>query len=73
MLFVLEVTDKHYYVAWKDSFGYIKRDTAELLPVSGDDFRTGLISLNGKTAGTSPVNVRKDPSPKGKSIGEWKP
>ena len=73
MLFVLEVTDKHYYVAWKDGFGYIKRDTAELLPVSGDDFRTGLISLNGKTAGTSPVNVRKDPSPKGKSIGEWKP
>ena len=73
MLFVLEVTDKQYYVAWKDGFGYIKRDTAELLPVSGDDFRTGLISLNGKTAGTSPVNVRKDPSPKGKSIGEWKP
>ena len=60
MLFVLEVTDKQYYVAWKDGFGYIKRDTAELLP-------------NGKTAGTSPVNVRKDPSPKGKSIGEWKP
>ena len=73
MMMVLEITDKQYLVAWKDVFGYIKRDTAELLPVSSESFRTGLISLNGKTAGTSPVNVRKEPSAKGKTIGEWKP
>jgi SH3-like domain-containing protein len=37
------------------------------------EFTTGLVSLNGKTAGTSPVTVRKEPSAKAKSIGEWKP
>ena len=73
MLFVLEAGDDLFYVSWKDGFGYIKRDTAELLPVSQDSFQTGLISLNGRTAGTSPVNVRKEPSAKGKTIGEWKP
>ena len=73
MLFVLETGDDLFYVSWKDGFGYIKRDTAELLPVSQDSFQTGLISLNGRTAGTSPVNVRKEPSANGKTIGEWKP
>lgn len=73
MLFVLDITNDQYYVTWKDSFGYINRNAAELLPVSDKDFVTGLITLNGKTAGTSPVTVRKDPSAKGKSIAEWKP
>ena len=73
MLFVLEMTEKQFYVAWKDGFGYISRNSAELLPVSGDSYRTGLITLNGRTAGTTPVNVRKEPSAKGKYIGEWKP
>ena len=73
MLFVLDITDDQYYVTWKDSFGYISKSTAELLPVFKKDFVTGLVTLNGKTAGTSPVTVRKDPSAKGKSIAEWKP
>ena len=73
MLFVLEVTDKQFYVAWKDGFGYISRDSAELLPVSEEIFQTGLITLNGKAAGTSPVAVRREPTAKAKSIGEWKP
>ena len=73
MLFVLEITDKQYYVYWKDGFGYINRDSADLLPVCEEDFRTGLVSLNGRTAGTTPVAVRKEPSAKAKSIGEWKP
>ena len=73
MLFVLDISDDQYYVTWKDSFGYISKSAAELLPVSDKDFVTGLVSLNGKTAGTSPVTVRKEPSAKGKSIAEWKP
>ena len=73
MVFVIGITDKQYYIAWKDTFGYISKDAAELLPVSEESFRTGLVSLNGKTAGTSPVTVRKEASAKGKSIGEWKP
>ena len=67
------MTDKQFYIPWKDSYGFISRESAELLPVSQDSFRTGLISLNGKTAGTSPITVRKEPSAKAKSIGEWKP
>ena len=73
MAFVIGITDKQYYIAWKDSFGFINKESAELLPVSEDSFRTGLITLNGKTAGTSPITVRKEPSAKAKSIGEWKP
>jgi len=73
MVFVLGITEKQYYIAWKDSFGFISKEAAELLPVSEESFRTGLITLNGKTAGTSPITVRKEPSAKAKSIGEWKP
>ena len=73
MVFVIGMTDKQFYIPWKDSYGFISRESAELLPVSQDSFRTGLISLNGKTAGTSPITVRKEPSAKAKSIGEWKP
>ena len=73
MAFVLEVTEKKLFVAWKDTFGYINRSDAELLSASEEEFMTGLVSLNGKTAGTSPVTVRKEASGKAKSIGEWKP
>ena len=73
MVFVLETTDKQFYIPWRDSFGYISRDAAELISISEDSFRTGLVSLNGRTAGTAPITVRKEPSTKAKSIGEWKP
>ena len=73
MVFVLETTDKQFYIPWRDSFGYISRDAAELISISEDSFRTGLVSLNGRTAGTAPITVRKEPTTKAKSIGEWKP
>lgn len=73
MVIVLEVTEKQYYVAYKDVFGYISRDAAEPLDVAAGDFRTGLVAVNGRTAGTSPVNVRREPSAKAKNAGEWKP
>ena len=73
MAYVLEVTDKKLLIAWKDVFGYISRSDAELLSASDEEFITGLVSLNGRTAGTSPVTVRKEASGKAKSIGEWKP
>ena len=73
MLIALEITDKSVYVAHKGTFGYVARDAVDVLDVSTDDFQTGLVSINGRTAGTAPVNVRRDPSAKGKTIGEWKP
>lgn len=73
MLIALEVTDQSCYVAYRDTFGYVDREAVDLLDPSREDFRTGLVSINGRTAGTFPVNVRRDPSPKGKTIGEWKP
>ena len=59
--------------SFDDKGKFHDKESAELLPVSEDSFRTGLITLNGKTAGTSPITVRKEPSAKAKSIGEWKP
>ena len=72
-LLVLEITDNTCYVAYKDVFGYLSRDAVEILEVSQEHFGTGLIAINGRTAGTSPVAVRQEASMKSKSIGEWKP
>ena len=73
MAVALELTDKTCFIAYKGTFGYLDRDAVEPLAVNQGDFGTGLISINGRTTGTSPVNVRRDPSAKGKTIGDWKP
>ena len=74
LLPVLEVGEDSYYVFYKGKFGYISRKGAETLPVSRDRFETALVSLNGRTAGTSPVNIRMSASAKGKIVGTgWKP
>ena len=73
MAIALELSDNTCFIAYKDSFGYLDRAAVEPLAVNQGDFGTGLVSINGRTAGTSPVNVRRDPSAKGKTIGEWKP
>ncbi len=73
MLPALEIGEKACLVAYKDAFGYVKRDLVELLAVETGDFRTGLITVNGKTAGTTPVSIRKEPSGKAREIAGWKP
>ena len=71
MLPVLQVEKDLCYVFWKDTFCYVSRKDVELLPVSGESFRTGIISLNGKTAGTATVVARSTASPKSAKVTEW--
>lgn len=73
MVPVLAVDKDLCYVAYKDAFGFLKREDVDLLDPFREEFRTGLISINGRTAGTSPVNVRKEPSAKARDVGSWKP
>ncbi|MBO7662088.1 MAG: hypothetical protein J6U01_01820 [Clostridia bacterium] len=72
MVPVLEVQEDRVYVAWKDTFGYLSRKSVELLPAGETAFLTGLIAVNGKTAGTATVRVRREPKNKSKIMAEWK-
>ena len=71
MLMVLAVEDDLCYVFWKDTFCYIERKQIDLLPVAQDAFSTGIVSMNGKTAGTATVVVRNTPKAKGAKVTEW--
>ena len=73
MVPVLEVTKEKLYVFYKGVFGYIRAESAELLPVEQEAFSTGLVSVNGRTAGTTAVKVRAEASAKSRTITEWKP
>ena len=68
---VLELQENQVYVAWKDTFGYLSLKDVELLEI-GTDFRTGLISVNGKTTVAATVRVRRDANVKSKVQAEWK-
>ena len=71
MFVVLNVDDDLCYVAWKDNFCFISRKNVDLLPVMQESFRTGIVSMNGKTAGTAKVTVRNTPSAKGVRVADW--
>ena len=73
MLPVLAETEKQWYVFYRGKFGFIDKKGAQALPVEQDEFRTGLVSLNGRTAGTTPVNFRMDGTAKSSIVGDWKP
>ena len=71
MFIVLRVESDCCYVFWKDNFCYISRKNVDLLPVMQESFSTGIVSANGKTAGTVKVTVRNTPSAKGARVTEW--
>ena len=71
MMMALGVEDDLCYVFWKDTFGYVNMKDVELLPVQEGGFSTGIISMNGKTAGTAKVVARNSPVPKGAKVTEW--
>lgn len=71
MFIVLRVEDDLCYVLWKDTFCYIDRKNVDLLPVMREAFSTGIVSMNGKTAGTAKVTARYTPSAKGAKVTEW--
>ena len=43
----------------------------DLLPVQQEAFATGIVSMNGKTAGTAKVTVRNTPKGNGIRVTEW--
>ena len=58
VLTVLGTDDELCYVFWKDTFCYIAVKNVELLPAEKGSFNEGIVSMNGKTAGTAKVTVR---------------
>ena len=71
MMPVLGVEDDQYYVFWKDTFCYISRKSVDLLPVYQEAFSTGIVSIDGKTAGTAKVTARTSPKKKAAQVAEW--
>ena len=69
---VLEIQEDRLYIAWKDTFGYVSLQNAEILDVLQEDAETGLISINGKTNVAATVNVRMESKVKSKVMAEWK-
>ena len=55
----------------RDLFCYVARERVDLLPVQQEAFTTGLISMNGKTAGTAKVSVRSSTNPKSAEVAQW--
>ena len=71
MFIALGTDNDLVYIFWKDAFCYLARKDVDLLPVRQDTFPTGIVSMNGKTAGTAKVTVRNTPSGKGVRVTEW--
>ena len=70
MLTVLGVGDKLAYVFWKDTFCYIALKDVKLMPAEQGSFATGILSVNGKTAGTAKVTLRLTDSAKSAKVAE---
>ena len=70
-MMALGVEDDLCYVFWKDTFGYVSLKDVELLPAQEGGFSTGIVSMNGKTAGTAKVIARNSPLAKGAKVTEW--
>ena len=71
MMIALRVEEDLCYVFWQDTFGFVSMKDVELLPVQQESFATGIVSMNGKTAGTAKVIARNTPQAKGAKVTEW--
>ena len=72
LLPVLETGKDTCYVYYKGTCGYVSSKKVDLLPVQAEGYREGIISVNGRTSGTSTVKIRAEASGKSRQIGEWK-
>ncbi|MBR2661525.1 MAG: hypothetical protein IKE15_09005 [Clostridia bacterium] len=71
MLAVLGVEKDLVYVYWKDVFCWLSRKSVDLVPVSTEAFSTGIVSMNGRTAGTAKVTARNTPKSNGLRVADW--
>ena len=71
VLTVLGVDDELCQVFWKDTFCYIAAKNVELMPAQEEPFSSGIVSVNGKTAGTAKVTVRAGTKKNSAKVTEW--
>ncbi len=68
---ILQAEEKRLLVMAGETRGYLKRSDAQVLDVV-EEYRTGVIQVNGYTNGRMEVKVRFAPSAKGKVMAQWK-
>ena len=71
MLTVLGVEEKMAYVFWKDIYCYIALKDVKLMPPESGPFTTGVLSANGKTAGTAKITLRSTNSAKSARVADY--
>ena len=71
LLTVLGADEELCYVFWKDTFCYISAKNVELLPVQQETYQTGIVSVNGRTAGTAKVTARAGTKKNSAKVTEW--
>ena len=70
MMAVLSADKDLCYVFWKDIFCYISAKDVNLIPVETGSFKTGILSANGKTAGTTKVTLWQAPKAKNPKVAQ---
>ena len=73
MILLLESQDDRLYGFWNGAFGYVPAADVEVLDCAAENFRTGLISLNGKTSGSTEITAHKNPKASSVAVTKWKP
>ncbi|MBR6165773.1 MAG: SH3 domain-containing protein [Clostridia bacterium] len=71
MALLLEVGEDSLYAWWDNAFGFLSPKDVEVLS-PGENYRTGVISVNGKTSGTAEIPVHMNPKATSKKITSWK-
>ena len=72
LLTVLEADGKRLYVPWRGKYGYVSRSDVELIPVTDEEVRRGIVSLNGKTAGSVQISIRSEATARSAALTKWK-
>ena len=73
MILLLESQDDRLYGVWNGTFGYVPAADVEVLDCAAEGFRTGLISVNGKTSGSTEITAHKNPKASSVAVTKWKP
>ena len=71
MALLLEAEEDGLYAWWNGVFGFLSAKDVQVLE-AGEDFRTGVISVNGKTSGTAEITVHLNPKATSKKVTAWK-
>ena len=73
MILLLASQDGSLYGYKNGSFGYVKAEDVEVLAPAAEGFRTGMISVNGKTSGSTEITAHKNPKASSVAVTKWKP